>query len=376
MSKTINSVNYSTHRIGLLASEVTTRGGIQSFMLRIAEVIGELVKENLVSNGVCISLNDSTKELRQHPAMPSTIDAWGGKRSKLNLITYILQITPPLNVLIVGHLHMAPLAFALKALGKISAYYVILHGIEAWHRSSFFQRKALLGANKIITTTCYTAEECARHNNIPANRFQIIPLCADERSVTPSVDFKLNGAFKLLCVARQSVSERNKGFEQLFHALALLKASHPEINLNLVGKGDDQPRLKEATHQLGIAKHVTFWGALSDEDLAAAYSDCDVFAMPSKKEGFGIVFLEAMRLGKPCIGGNHGGTPDVIEHGKSGFLVDYDDITALAESIRTLADDASLRQAMGARGYELVKEKFDFNNFQTSYKQLVMGVQE
>ena len=61
MSKTINSVNYSTHRIGLLASEVTTRGGIQSFMLRIAEVIGGLVKENLVSSGVCISLNDSTE---------------------------------------------------------------------------------------------------------------------------------------------------------------------------------------------------------------------------------------------------------------------------------------------------------------------------
>ena len=145
---------------------------------------------------------------------------------------------------------MAPLAFALKVLGKISAYYVILHGIEAWHRSSFFQRKALLGANKIIATTCYTAEECARHNNIPADRFFIIPLCADERSVTPSASFKLNGAFKLLCVARQSVSERNKGFEQLFHALALLKASHPQIHLNLVGKGDDQPRLNEVTHQL------------------------------------------------------------------------------------------------------------------------------
>lgn len=250
MSKTITSANRSTPRIGLLASEVSTRGGIQSFMLRIAEVIGGLVKENLASGGICISLNDSTKALRQHPAMPSAVDVWGGSRSKLNLIVYTLKIKSPIDVLFVGHVAMAPLAFALKVLGKTNAYYVILHGIEAWHSVSFLERRALLGAKGIIATTRYTSEECARHNNIPADRFHIIPLCADERNVIPSAQFKLNGTFKLLCVARQDASERYKGFEQLFHALALLKASHPGIHLNLVGDGDDQTRLKEVTHEL------------------------------------------------------------------------------------------------------------------------------
>jgi phosphatidyl-myo-inositol dimannoside synthase len=368
MLETRSLVVYAPRYIALMASEVCTRGGIQSFMLRVAEVIGGLVEENLASSGICFSLNDSTEALRQHPAMPSAIKVWGASLSKIKLIIHTLKGKPIVNVFFVGHVHMSPLAFILKALGKIDSYYVILHGIEAWHRVSFLQRRALLGARGIIATTRYTAEECAKHNGIPLDRFHIIPLCADERSVIPSAGFKLKGAFKLLCVARQDASERYKGFEQLFHALVLLKASHPDIHLNLVGKGNDQVRLKNLTYELGIAEQVTFWGALSDEDLAASYADCDVFAMPSKKEGFGIVFLEAMRLGKPCIGGNHGGTPEVIEHGKNGFLVEYVDVSALAECIRVLADDASLRRKMGKYGQQLVSNKFSLQSFQLAYK--------
>jgi phosphatidyl-myo-inositol dimannoside synthase len=284
-----------------------------------------------------------------------------------------LQIKPAINVLLVGHLHLAPLAFVMQALGRIDAYFIILHGIEAWHRVSFPLRRASLGAKGIIATTRYTAQEYARHNSIPADRFHIIPLCADERNVTPTANFKLNGGFKLLCVARQDASERYKGFEQLFQALVTLKTSHPQIHLNMVGKGDDQPRLQAIANALGIGGQVTFWGALSDADLAAAYSDCDVFAMPSKKEGFGIVFLEAMRLGKPCIGGNHGGTPDVIAHGKSGFLVEYEDVPALAESMQVLADDTELRTKMGNYAQQLVADKFSLQAFVSAYKALILG---
>ena len=362
----------SKQRIGLLATETTSRGGIQSFMLRIAEVMGGLVNDNQVTGAICISLNDSTEALRQHPAMPANVDVWGGNRSKLQFIIQSLKIKPKIDTLIVGHLHLAPLALALKTLGKINKYFVILHGIEAWQQASFLQRKGLLGASKIIATSHFTATECPNYNAIPSERFEIIPLCADERKIIPSVNFKLAGSFKLLCVARQDKSERYKGFEQLFHALVSLKDSHPAIHLNLIGNGNDQERLKQVTFQLGITEQVTFWGALSDEELAAAYADCDVFTMPSKKEGFGIVFLEAMRQGKPCIGGNHGGTPDVIEHQKSGFLVNYDDISMLAKKISALADDANLCIKMGKQGKQLVMTKFSKQAFDTAYKSIIV----
>ncbi len=358
--------------VGLIAPEVCTRGGIQSFMLRIAEVIAELVQDNKAARGYCVSLNDSTDMLRHHPVMPAAVNVWGADRSKLKLIAYALVGMPFTDILFVGHVGQAPVAYLLKKLGQVRSYYVILHGIEAWNRIAFLKRHALSGADAIIATTRFTAEECARLNNIPADHFQIIPLCADERSIAPSANFRLNGEFKLLCVARQDTTERYKGFEQIFHAIVLLKPYHRRIHLNLVGSGDDQSRLKSVANKLGLQSQITFWGTLSDEDLSAAYEDCDVYVMPSKKEGFGIVFLEAMRHGKPCIGGNHGGTPDVIEHGRSGYLVEYEDVSMLAKDISKLAEDASLRRSMGATGREMVKGKFSSHCFREQYKQLAI----
>jgi len=86
---------------------------------------------------------------------------------------------------------------------------------------------------------------------------------------------------------------------------ALTRIPDPPVpHLNLVGTGDDQPRLEAVASALGVEDRVTFWGVLDDARLGAAYADCDVFVMPSKEEGFGIVFLEAMLRGKPCIGGH------------------------------------------------------------------------
>jgi phosphatidyl-myo-inositol dimannoside synthase len=360
----------SLPRIGLLAPEVCTRGGIQTFMLRIAEVIGATVAEGKAAAAHCISLNDSSESLSRHPAIPKNVAVWGANRSKAKLFAHALTTQPRIDTLFVGHVGMAPLALMLKALGRVRDYYVILHGIDAWKRVPYLDRRALLGATRIIATTKFTAQECGRHNQIAASRFQIIPLCADEQSITPTPGFRLNGEFKLLCVARQASTERYKGFEQTLQALALLSKLHPGVHLNLVGQGDDQERLKNVAAELGISSQVTFWGPLSDEDLAAAYESCDVFVMPSKKEGFGIVFLEAMRRGKPCIGGNHGGTPDVIEHGRSGFLVSYGDAATLANQIRMLVEDIKKRQSMGKRASELVSSKFSLSRFQAQYRDL------
>ena len=357
-------------RVALLASEMTTYGGIQSFMHRIAEAVTTLTLPPAIES-YCISLNDHLEQLRLIPAISQSATVWGAGKSKVSLIAHLLFAQPRLDVLIVGHVSLAPLALAMKLSGRLQSYFVQLHGIEAWRKVSVLERLSLLGAKRILATMQFTAGECARYNRIPLDRFHIIPLCANEREHLLSPQFRLNGAFKLLCVARQDQSERYKGIEMLFDALAMLKTSQLDIHLNLVGSGNDQTRLRAVADELGVALQVTFWGSLSDADLVAAYKDCDLFVMPSQKEGFGIVFLEAMQFGKPCIGGNHGGTPDVIEHGKSGFLVEYGDTQSLAEHIRILVDNASLRRAMGERGRELVTVKFSKRAFDSAYAALM-----
>ncbi len=157
----------------------------------------------------------------------------------------------------------------------------------------------------------------------------------------------------------------------IFEALARID-DPPLPHLNLVGAGDDQPRLKAVASGLGVEDHVTFWGALDDARLAAAYADCDVFVMPSKEEGFGIVFLEAMLRGKPCVGGAHGGTPEVIEHGKSGFLVEYGDVDALVRYLLALRADPELRRRLGERGRELAASRFSAAAFCERWRRMVL----
>jgi glycosyltransferase involved in cell wall biosynthesis len=278
---------------------------------------------------------------------------------------------PRLEVLVVGHLGPSPLAWLLKTIGRVERYVVVLHGIEAWRRLPWPERWAAQRADAVVATTTFTAREFGRLNGVREDRLHVIPLCADERIGGENGDFRLNGAFKLLCVARQDASERYKGFEMIFEALARIP-DPPEPHLNLVGTGDDQPRLKTVASALGVADRVTFWGVLDDARLAAAYEDCDVFVMPSKGEGFGIVFLEAMLRGKPCIGGAHGGTPEVIEHGRSGFLVEYGDVDALVRYLLALRSDPDLRRRLGERGRELVKSRFSAAAFRERWRRLVL----
>ena len=355
--------------IGLLATEMCTPGGVQAYMLRLAEALAPAHPEDGYAFH-CVSLNDTIEALRRHPSLGGCTILYGASRSKWRLALRLIAL-PRLEVLVVGHLGPSPLAWLLKAVGRVKRYVIVLHGIEAWRRLPWPERWAAQRADAVVAITTYTAREFGRLNGVREDRLHVIPPCADERAWGEDAGFRLNGEFKLLCVARQDASERYKGFEMIFEALARIPDS-PVPHLNLVGTGDDQPRLKTVASALGVEDRVTFWGVLDDAQLAAAYADCDVFVMPSKGEGFGIVFLEAMLRGKPCIGGAHGGIPEVIEHGKSGFLVEYGDVDALVRYLLALRADPDLRRRLGERGRELAKSRFSAAAFRERWRRLVL----
>jgi len=139
----------------------------------------------------------------------------------------------------------------------------------------------------------------------------------------------------------------------------------PNIQLVIAGDGDDRPRLEALAQESGVQEQVFFLGSLpaSSSELLYSYSNCEIFALPSKGEGFGLVFLEAMAFGKPVIGGAHGGTPDVIEDGVTGYLVKHGDVGQLANVLTGLLTDPQLRNAMGARARERVRTHYLFRSF-------------
>ncbi len=154
-----------------------------------------------------------------------------------------------------------------------------------------------------------------------------------------------------------------KGQRELLQAFALARLEHPALRLIIVGEDASGPggpytrELKELTEQLKVTEAVTFTGPR--KDVARVMAACDVFTLPSFEEPFGLVFLEAMAMERPVIGIDNGGTPEVVEHGRSGLLSPAWDIPKLSNNICQLVADPELRRRFGVRGRERVLSYFN-----------------
>lgn len=139
----------------------------------------------------------------------------------------------------------------------------------------------------------------------------------------------------LLTVARMSSQEQYKGHDQVLDALPYLLQNHPSIRYVIVGGGDDKERLQTRVQQMNLSDHVFFAGIVPDEELADYYRLADLFVMPSRGEGFGIVFLEALACGTPCIAGNQDASSEAIDGGRLGFLVTPGERDQLVDAIHS-----------------------------------------
>lgn len=238
-----------------------------------------------------------------------------------------------------GHILMAPLG-ALLARWLDKPLWLQLHGIEAWDRPSSLIRWGVEQSSLVTAVSRYTKRRFLHWAAIDPVRVRVLPNTVSERFGPGPKPTKLlhrygfEGMQVLLTVGRISVADRYKGHDQVIAALALLHDEHPRLRYVVAGEGNDRPWLEQLAEQRGILNRVQFIGRVSDDDLPDLYRAADVFAMPSTNEGFGIVFLEAMKSGIPTIGGNRDGSMDPLGDGKYGHAVSCGDPAELAEAIR------------------------------------------
>src|SRR5262249_14206319 len=155
-----------------------------------------------------------------------------------------------------------------------------------------------------------------------------------------------------------AAGERYKGHDQLITIMPQLVKESPDAQLVIVGTGDDTERLKSAARQSGAGTAVLFTGFAAPDLLTALYARCRLFAMPSRGEGFGLVYLEAMRFAKPCIASRVDAGAEVVADGISGLLVDPNNLEELREKVAVLLRDDSLSTAMGRAGLELLSQRY------------------
>jgi len=149
---------------------------------------------------------------------------------------------------------------------------------------------------------------------------------------------------------------KRKGIDTALKAIKLLKERGKKIRYLLVGRGEDESRLRELTNRYGLENEVVFTGPVPENELPLHYGLCDIYLMPNREtsandiEGFGIVFIEANASGKPVIGGRSGGVIDSIVDGETGFLVNPLNEEEIAEKIDRLIQDKTLANEMGKNG--------------------------
>jgi glycosyltransferase involved in cell wall biosynthesis len=244
------------------------------------------------------------------------------------------------DVIICGHVNFSTLATKILTLLNIP-YWVIVHGVDVWNLSDLAKINGLAKADRIISVSQYTADRLIQEqaldpekiivlpNTFDASRFQIAPkpqYLLKKYNLTPDQSV-------ILTIARLAGEERYKGYDQIIRALPAIIKTIPNAHYLIGGKGGDRPRIEQLIKDLDLEDYVTLAGFIPDEELTDHYNLCDVFAMPSKGEGFGIVYLEALACGKPTIGGNQDGAIDALCNGKLGVLVDPDDLTEISTVI-------------------------------------------
>lgn len=271
------------------------------------------------------------------------------------------------RVFLMGHPNLAPLIFAARWKAPAAQAVVVCHGIEVWAPLGRLRRSALHRADCILAPSRYTAEQVVVQQGIPHEHVRVLPWaldpdfwkCAQQVSKQRRPTGFPHGRV-VLTVTRLAAVDAYKGVDTLIQALARLP---DETHLVVVGDGDDRPRLEALARAQGVAHRVHFSGALERDELVACYQHCDIFALPSKGEGFGLVFLEAMAFGKPVVGGAHGGTLDIIEHGSNGFLVPHGEVEQLAATLLRLLAEPALCAEVGRRAREHVAQHYLFPQF-------------
>jgi phosphatidylinositol alpha-1,6-mannosyltransferase len=362
--------------IGLF-TELDAPGGVQRAGRHVAAVLTEFAASRSTECRL-LSLNDSPELHRMSVAEREFIFTGCDRGKGRFAITALRTARRGAKLVLAAHPNLAPVTQAMRVVAPRMKTIICTHGIEVWEPLPALRRRALRHADLVLAPSRSTAEHVITQQKVPRERVRVLPwaldpqfetIAATAKKTPPPEEFPPGRV--VLTVGRWLASERYKGMDTLIAALPRLLPRWPELHLVMVGEGDDRAWLEELSQRNGVHRHVHFLQGLSYAQLAACYSACEVFALPSRGEGFGLVYLEAMALGKPVIAGAHGGALEVVEDGVTGYLVQHGDANQLATSIETLLADPAMGREMGARGRQRVEHEFRFSTFAKSLKKIL-----
>ena len=257
--------------------------------------------------------------------------------------------------------HILPMGYVVWMIKKVFGipYVVYLHGMDillaqkSWWKK-MWAKKILLEADLVIANSEFTRKEAQK---IVDRKIEIVYPCPN---ISASPEITHDKTNIILSVGRLVA---RKGFDKVIEAMPKVLREIPEAKYFIVGGGPDAERLKSLTKNLQLDDKVIFYDNVVDGQLPDLYRQCDIFVMPCRQigadvEGFGIVYLEAALFGKPSVAGRSGGVPEAVLDGKTGIVVNPDNVDEIAAAIIKLLKDDNFRRQLGEAAKNRVQNEF------------------
>jgi len=233
----------------------------------------------------------------------------------------------------------------------------------------FWQRRIIKKADVITAISGYLADFAKKFNKkarvfVVPNGVDLKRFMNQESGIPPKARLAKGGRNqeeKIIITVSRLV--KKNGIDILINAFNLLNTKYKiqDSKLIIVGDGKERKKLEKLVQKSGIKDRVRFLGSISPNEIPKYLSQADVFVRPSRSEGLGSAFLEAMALGLPIIGSSAGGIPDFLRNGETGLICEMENSEDLARKIKRLLEDEDLRLRVVRNGRKLVEEKYNWD---------------
>jgi len=221
----------------------------------------------------------------------------------------------------------------------------------------FWQRRIIKKADIITAISDYLADFVRKFNKKAP--VYIIPNGVDlEKFSIPNNKFQNSNHKTIITVSRLV---RKNGIDILIKAVKQLTTYNLQLTTLIIGEGKGRKKLEKLAKDLGVQNRIQFLGSISPDEIPKYLAEADIFVRPSRSEGLGSAFLEAMAAGVLVIGTSVGGIPDFLKDGETGLFCKVDDPKDLAEKINKLLEDENLSRKLAENGRKLVEEKYNWN---------------